>query len=47
MSLRITYGRNGDITVPPIGLLHFLVDEVEVNQFLDLPKGVVLPDPRF
>jgi hypothetical protein len=47
MSLRITYGRNGNITVPPIGLLHFFVNEIEVDQFLDLPKGVVLPDSRF
>jgi hypothetical protein len=32
-------GRQGDIAVCPIGLLNFFVNELEVDQFLDLPKG--------
>ena len=30
-------GRGGDIAVFSISLLHFLVDELEVDQFFDLP----------
>jgi len=40
-------GRNRDIAVRPVGLLHFSVDKIEVDQFLDLAKGMVFADPCF